>query len=151
MKHFCTILILLLLSVSLSITTPTYAKDPLLAGILGMVIPGSGHLYTGEYAKGAILFPTTVGSVAGGIFLTFDAADFDTFTISSGKSYAGLGLMIVGAALWYYSAYDAIGSAIRHNRLAFEIITESQDELISRHHPSPAKSRAFALVYRYQF
>lgn len=153
MKHFCTILTLLLIGVSFLLSTPTYAnKDPLVAGILGIVIPGSGHLYTGEYAKGVILFPTTLGSAAAGVFLFSESVDVDTFSISSGKTYAGAGLLIVAASLWTYSTYDAAASAVRHNRLAFEIITEGQDEfLISKNRTSLAKCGAFTLVYRYQF
>ena len=78
MKHFCIILTILLIGVSFLLPTPTYAnKDPLVAGILGIVIPGSGPLYTGEYAKGVILFPTTIGSAAAGVFLFSESIDGD--------------------------------------------------------------------------
>lgn len=76
-------------------------KSPLLAGTLGFVIPGLGHLYAGEPGRGALTFLTYLGSAV---------------LIAEGPEGAdGVGgLFFLGS--WAFGAVDGALAAYRHNR-----------------------------------
>ena len=44
-------------------------SDPLLAWILGWLLPGAGHWYLGQRARGAVLCATLVGCFAAGVLV----------------------------------------------------------------------------------
>ena len=44
-------------------------KNPLVAWILGWLLPGAGHLYLGQRARGAVLACALTGCFAAGVFL----------------------------------------------------------------------------------
>jgi len=54
---------------SLPVFIPTQAnkKSPFLAGVLSLIIPGAGEIYTGEYLKAAVFIALEAGLVTAGL------------------------------------------------------------------------------------
>lgn len=102
--------------------TPLY-RNPNRALILGSLIPGAGHIYSGEYWRGFWTYEATVGGIGGGI-LTF-LLNRCTFTfLSTTRCDPGpewphevLGVAMVGIGIWDWisSARDAPHAAERAN------------------------------------
>ncbi len=86
-------------------------KDPVVAGLLSFFLPGTGQLYNGEMAKGAIMF----GVASIGSLLIFSAAYDEVHGDEGVESKAVPGLFIVMGA-WIWSTIDAPISASRINR-----------------------------------
>jgi hypothetical protein len=110
--------------------TPLY-RNPKKALILGSLIPGAGHIYSGEYWRGFWTYEATVGGIGGGI-LTF-LINRCTFSFLSTTScdpgpewpHQVLGVAMVGMGIWDWisSARDAPHAAKRAN---------------AKHRPKPA-------------
>jgi hypothetical protein len=80
-------------------------KSPSLAAALA-IIPGVGHLYVGDYAKGAGFMATTG-------LMQFVGFDLDLTAIGA---LAGVPIELGGVGVWLFSIYDAYRSARRHNQ-----------------------------------
>jgi hypothetical protein len=100
----------------------TLYRNPKRALILGSVIPGAGHIYSGEYWHGFWSYERTVGLIGGGVMLFyFDicALNFLDPTCKSGPRwpYQVLGVASVGMGIWEWisSARDAPHAAERAN------------------------------------
>lgn len=104
------------------VATPLY-RDPKRALILGSVIPGAGHIYSGEYWQGFLHYEGTVGGIGGGVMVFyFDRCVFQLFSPAPCKSgprwpYGVLGVALVGMGIWEWisSARDASHAAERAN------------------------------------
>jgi hypothetical protein len=101
--------------------TPLF-RNPKRALILGSVIPGAGHIYSGEYLRGFWNYETTVGLIAGGVMVFyFDICAFNFLdpTCKPGPRwpYQMLGVASVGMGIWAWisSARDAPHAAERAN------------------------------------
>src|SRR2546423_14936145 len=44
-------------------------RSPGTAAVLGTVVPGAGHIYAGEYVRGAQLYLTAVSGIGGGYLI----------------------------------------------------------------------------------
>ncbi|SRR6266487_2026050 len=78
------------------------AKSPLLAAALA-IVPGLGHLYLGQYAKGAGFFGATG-------MLEFLGLDLDLTAVGA---VVGVPIELGGFGLWMYSIVDAYRTARR--------------------------------------
>lgn len=100
---------------------PVGYKDPTMATIMSVIIPGGGHLYSGETRKGAMILGVGVGGLVLGSALTVGSADIDCdfdddFECDDDTSYlpAAAGyLLYLGS--WVYGIMDASNSADRMN------------------------------------
>lgn len=97
----------------------TLYRDPVVARVLGSVIPGAGHVYSGEYWNGIRYYYGTVGLLGTGAFVyVLDECTFDTPCVSAPAwphQVAGIAIMAVGVAFWVRSAIDAGHAAERAN------------------------------------
>jgi hypothetical protein len=102
--------------------TPLY-RSPKRALILGSLIPGAGHIYSGEYLHGFLNYEATVGAIGGGV-LTFiwDKCMLSFLSTTPCKSgpqwpHQVLGVALVGAGVWEWisTARDAPHAAERAN------------------------------------
>jgi len=98
--------------------TPLF-RNPKRALILGSVIPGAGHIYSGEYWRGFLAYETTVSGIIGGAGVTIlGECMFVLFrTCSTGPQWRILGVGLVGTGIWEWisSARDAPHAAERAN------------------------------------
>ena len=102
--------------------TPLY-RNPKRALILGSVIPGAGHIYSGEYWQGFLNYEVTVAAIGGGVMVfIWDRCMFSFLSTTPCKSGAQwphqvLGVALVGAGIWEWisSARDAAHAAERAN------------------------------------
>ncbi|MBI3994018.1 MAG: hypothetical protein HY342_12155 [Candidatus Lambdaproteobacteria bacterium] len=79
-------------------------KSPWLAGGLSAVLPGSGSVYVGRYAEGALAFFLT------GLLTYTAVASFDARQPALGAVFGGLALAFYGGGI-----YSAVGGAHKHN------------------------------------
>ena len=105
-----------------SLVTPLY-RNPKRALILGSVIPGAGHIYSGEYWHGFLNYEATVGGIGLGV-MTFiwDRCMFSFLSTTPCRSgpqwpHQTLGVALVGLGIWEWiaSARDAPHAAERAN------------------------------------
>jgi hypothetical protein len=102
--------------------TPLY-RNPKRALILGSVIPGAGHIYSGEYWQGFLHYEGTVGGIGGGVLMfMWDRCMLSFLSATPCKSGAQwphqvLGVALVGMGIWEWisSARDAPHAAERAN------------------------------------
>jgi opacity protein-like surface antigen len=99
---------------------PVGYKDPGTATIMSVIIPGGGHLYSGETKKGAMILGVGLGGLVLGSALTAGSAgidcDYDDFECEDNTSYlpAAAGyLLYLGS--WVYGIMDGSDSAARMN------------------------------------
>jgi hypothetical protein len=102
--------------------TPLY-RNPKKALILGSIIPGAGHIYSGEYWRGFWTYEASIGGIGGGV-LTF-LVNRCTFSFLSTTNcdpgpqwpHQALGVAMVGIGIWTWlsSARDAPHAAERAN------------------------------------
>jgi len=97
-----------------------YRKSEKTAVILGMLVPGAGHLYAGEWWKSYALFVGTSGAVAmGSVIYQWPRCGFNFLATDCSVSPAArvLGATVVTATLaaWAMSAVDA-GEAVDRQR-----------------------------------
>ena len=105
------------------VATPTLYRDPHLAQVLGIVLPGSGHFYAGEYLRGYGTWVVTVTGIAmGPVIYNLDRCAFAFLSASEckpGPKWPSrlLGVFLVGSGLWTWisSARDAPHAAERAN------------------------------------
>jgi hypothetical protein len=98
-------------------------RNPHRARILGALIPGAGHIYSGEYLRGFTAYEGTVGGIGGGILVFM--INKCTFSFLSASScdpgpewpHRALGVAIAGMGVWAWisSARDAPHAAERAN------------------------------------
>ena len=98
-------------------------RNPRVAGVLGTLVPGAGHIYAGEYLNGFMNYELTVMSIGGGV-LVFMVGECTFSFLSASKcdpgpewprQIAGLALVGVGVWRWIASAQDAPRAAERAN------------------------------------
>lgn len=95
-------------------------RDPRIAQVAGVVLPGGGHLYSGEYSRWYFTQVTVVSSLAmGDMFLKSEGCTWfgGSCTRSRRRTDRALGAAMVGygAWLWISSARDAPRAAARAN------------------------------------
>jgi len=106
-------------SASASIVAPY--RDPHRARMLGVIIPGAGQFYAGEYFKGYMTFVATGSSLAmGPLIFSMDGCTLAFLTECNPNpkwSYKAVGAFLVGAGLWkwFSTARDAPHAAERAN------------------------------------
>jgi hypothetical protein len=98
-------------------------RNPQRARILGILIPGAGHIYSGEYLKGFVAYEGTVGGLGMGVLVFM--VNKCTFSFLSDAScdprpewpHRALGVAIAGMGMWAWisSARDAPHAAERAN------------------------------------
>jgi hypothetical protein len=76
------------------------ARSPVLAGLLGFVVPGAGHVYAGEPARGLLTLATYVGTMA-------------LLTELPSRHKAPAAVAFVG--VWGFGVVDGALAAQRHN------------------------------------
>jgi hypothetical protein len=101
----------------------TLYRDPHRALILGSIIPGAGHIYSGEYWRGFLTYEYTVSAIGTGVIVFI--VDKCTFTFLSATHcdpgpqwpHQLLGVLVVGTGIWEWisSARDAPHAAERAN------------------------------------
>jgi hypothetical protein len=102
--------------------TPLY-RNPKKALILGSLIPGAGHIYSGEYWRGFVNYEVTVGSIGEGVLVfIWDRCMLSFLSTTPCKSGAqwphqvlGAALVGLGAWMWVSTARDAPRAAERAN------------------------------------
>ena len=69
-----------------------HANDPLMAAVLGLILPGGGHLYGGRFGKALFFFVLIVGTFLAGLFLSgFRAVSYQHQPYwFLGQAFAGL-------------------------------------------------------------
>jgi hypothetical protein len=101
-----------------SLVTPVY-RNPKRALILGSVIPGAGHIYSGEYWHGFLAYETTVAGIIGGVGVSIlgECAFVLYRACSTGPQWRALGVGMVGVGIWAWisSARDSPHAAERAN------------------------------------
>ncbi len=105
-----------------SVTSHQY-RSPQKARVLGSLFPGAGHIYAGEYARGYLIYLSTVAGIGGGMMIYI--MDDCTFSwLSAERCNPGpqwphqvLGIAAIGAGLWGWiaGARDAPRAAERAN------------------------------------
>jgi hypothetical protein len=105
-----------------TISMPSYDRNRTVAGALGAVVPGLGHIYAGEYTKGVELYYSAVLGIVGG-YIVHDAGVcgvsfglFCTRDASPEDRLLGVVMIAVGAGVWVYSGIDAPRAVDRRNR-----------------------------------
>ena len=90
-------------------------RSPATARILGTLIPGGGHVYAGEYAKGVRYYYGTVSGIGGGA-LTYAVSGFaPTRARQLPLQVTGVLMVGVGIGVWVHSSLDAPRAAARAN------------------------------------
>ena len=98
-------------------------RNPHRALLLGSLIPGAGHIYSGEYVRGFLTYEATVGAIGmGTIIFILDRCTFTFLNAEPCKSgpawpHQLAGVAVVGAGIWMWvsSARDAPRAAERAN------------------------------------
>jgi hypothetical protein len=98
-------------------------RDPVVARVLGTLVPGAGHIYATEYRRGAQLYFGTVSMIGLGALVyiiddcTFSFLDLKPCHAGPQWPHRTLGVitMGVGAGTWVYSSIDAPRAARRAN------------------------------------
>jgi hypothetical protein len=108
---------------SASVATPNLYRDPHRAQVLGIILPGAGHFYAGEYLRGyGTWVVTVIGIGMGPVVYNLDGCTF-AFLNGSGCSPGPkwpnrlLGVFMVGSGVWTWisAARDAPQAAKRAN------------------------------------
>ena len=94
-------------------------RDPHRALILGSLIPGAGHIYAGEYVRGAGNYLGTIGTIGLGA-MAIALGDCGLLSVCKNDSHVISGVvggMGIGAGIlmWISSARDAPRAAERAN------------------------------------
>ena len=112
-----------ILQYSDSIPTQRLLRDPHRAQVLGIILPGAGHFYAGEYLRGYMTWVVTVGGIGmGSVVYDLDRCSFAFLGGSEcnpGSKWPNrlLGAFMVGAGVWTWisTARDAPRAAERAN------------------------------------
>jgi TM2 domain-containing membrane protein YozV len=106
---------------SASTVTPKSYRDPHLARVLGIILPGAGHFYAGEYLRGySTWVVTVVGIGAGPLIYDMDSCSLALFRECKPGAkwpYQLAGALMVGSGVWRWisTAIDAPHAAERAN------------------------------------
>jgi hypothetical protein len=99
---------------------PVGYKDPNTATIISVIVPGGGHLYSGETTKGAMILGVGLGGLVLGTALSAESVGVDcnenTFECEDDTNYLPMAagyLLYLGS--WVYGIVDASDSAGRMN------------------------------------
>lgn len=97
-------------------TTVSVLKSPTAARLIGVIMPGGGHMYAGEFDHGllyaaAIPSLVVVGALAHGI----DCLAGGSFDQPCGRSTVLTVSLIAAGGLWAWSIFDAGRAARRTN------------------------------------
>ncbi len=96
---------------------PAGYKDPSTATIMSVIVPGGGHLYSGETRKGAMILGVGLGGLVLGTALSVDSVGCDEdLNCDTDPSYLPMAagyLLYLGS--WVYGITDASNSADRMN------------------------------------
>lgn len=99
---------------------PAGYKDPSTATIMSVIIPGGGHLYSGETTKGAMILGVGLGGLVLGTALSAESVGIDCTddfrACEDNTSYLPIAagyLLYLGS--WVYGIMDASDSADRMN------------------------------------
>lgn len=117
-------------------TAPPYGyKDPGTSTLISVLVPGGGHLYSGETRKGATLLGVGLGGLVVGVAMTTSSvsASCDSFSCSDDTNYAPMALgYLAYFGTWIYGIVDAGDSAHRMNaRRGFtRLLPESVSPLV---------------------
>ena len=91
-------------------------KDPAMARSMSYFFPGGGHLYAGDFGRGALLIGAGLGGIVGGYALRRDEIVCEEATcvreVDNTSLYVGLAL---AAVAWAYGVLDADNAAERVN------------------------------------
>jgi len=91
---------------------PVY-KDPQLATVWGLVVPGGGQMYAGRGVKGAQIFAGSAGALTVGYLMSSRSCtwigDSDSCTADRRQSFVIAGT--IGALLWIYGLTTAADDA----------------------------------------
>jgi hypothetical protein len=98
-------------------------RNPKRALILGSVIPGAGHIYSGEYWQGFLRYEATLGGIGGGVLMYLvnrcSFSFLSTTRCDPGPQWPhqvfGVALVVGGIWEWISSARDAPHAAERAN------------------------------------
>jgi hypothetical protein len=85
-------------------------RNPRTALVLGLVVPGSGYLYSGQWLWAYPTFVASVGGVLLGYYISTDRCHFFgpcEPTVPLDAELAGGAMMLAGAGIWIWSAFDA--------------------------------------------
>src|SRR4051812_5110845 len=94
---------------------PIGYKDPELATILGVVLPGGGQFYAGRTGKGALLLAGSVGSALVAVNTSHNTCDFGTSWTACGSAGAEAVAMFAAVGFWAYGWLTAGRDARLHN------------------------------------
>ena len=108
---------------SASTVTPRVYRDPHRAQVLGIILPGAGHFYAGEYLRGYSTWVVTIFGISVGPFIyNSDSCTLRMFDFSECKPgakwpYQVVGALMVGSGIWQWisTARDAPHAAERAN------------------------------------
>lgn len=103
--------------------SPGRYRNPQRARVLGILLPGAGHIYAGEYLHGVLAYEGTVGGIGSGVLIFMvnkcSFAFFSPTTCNPGPEWPhqALGVVFVGMGIWEWvsSARDAPHAAERAN------------------------------------
>ena len=112
-----------LLQDSASKVTPRLYRDPHRAQALGIILPGAGHFYAGEYLKGYSTWVATIGGISlGPLIYNSDSCTLRLFDFRECKPgarwpYQAVGALMVASGIWQWisTARDAPHAAERAN------------------------------------
>jgi hypothetical protein len=106
-----------------STAMPKLSRDPHRAQVLGIILPGAGHFYAGEYLRGYSTWVVTVFGIGmGPVVYDLDSCTFAFLSLSECNPgpkwpYRMVGALMVGSAVWKWisTARDAPHAAERAN------------------------------------
>lgn len=107
---------------------PQPDRDPKVAAVLGSIVPGSGHLYAGEYLHGVLYYEGTVAPIGAGYLVTIwpDCPPFSADPCDSRPAWPrqlfGAAMIATGIGVWVWSAIDA-PRAVRRREVARGVVS----------------------------
>lgn len=112
---------------------PAY-KDPQLATVWGLVVPGGGQMYAGRGVKGAQLFAGSAGALTVGYLMSSRSCtwigDSDSCSADRRQSFVIAGS--IGALLWIYGLATAADDAHDFNARARALSQARLQPMITR-------------------
>jgi TM2 domain-containing membrane protein YozV len=89
-------------------------RSPVTAAVLGTLVPGAGHIYAGEYAKGVRYYYGSVSGIGGGtLMFLVGGMSAEGQKTSWPMQATGVLLVGLGMSVWVRSALDAPRAAAR--------------------------------------
>lgn len=95
---------------------PAGYRDPNMATIVSVLVPGGGHLYSGETKKGAMILGIGLGGLVLGTALSVESVGCDGLDCDTDANYLPMTAgYLVYLGSWVYGIMDASDSAARMN------------------------------------